>query len=335
MKRSQPSQTEQTHLLTVHDGAALRCSAGVNLGEPFRLGPHLCLGDTYRLDPGAEPVQIALTSTGTPPTLTLAKPLGPLPAGLPVTPGPRLTLMSRAAQIFTIRLLDVADHLLILPIGRFDLTAPLDLICMDRDRSPLPESDPTTLAFAPGTRITLSDGTLRPVEQLVRGDLVLTRDGRAQPLRALLSENGPALGSAARVIIRDGAFANDRELLVSAGHRLLLPGARGDLDRDAPDRVLPAARLVNGLTVTQDQGGQAEWLHLLLDRHEFIFAEGIPCESLCLTRAARAGLSPDLARQLAHAAPGLVHEPHPLTLQAVPHGPPPSALPRQHALRLV
>lgn len=312
------AQTPDHADLTVYDGVDFRCTSGVNLGEAFCMTDAPCLGDAYRLTPWAEPRRIALTRDGDSPRYTLTQPLDDLPAGIPVTPGPRLTLMRADARLFSVRVLTVADRTLLVPLGRFDMTSPLDLICSDRDHSPLPVSDPTTLAFGRGTRITLSDGTLRPVEALRPGDLILTRDGRSLPLRSSIAETGPALGSAARVIIREGAFANDRELVVSAAHHLLVPGRRNDLDPAAPDRVLPAWRLVNDLTVTLDSIGQAEWFHLVLDRHDFIFAEGIPCESLCLTEAARAGLSPDPARHLAQTVPDLVHSPHPLSLAPQP-----------------
>jgi hypothetical protein len=76
----------------------------------------------------------------------------------------------------------------------------------------------------------------------------------------------------------------------------------------------PARKLVNGLTITADPGGRIEVFHVLLDRHDVIYAEGIPCESFLLTGASRAGLAPHLRALVEAAAPDLVHTPHPASV---------------------
>lgn len=304
-----------THVLTVYDSSAFRCVNGVNQGDALRDMHDLCLGDLYRLDFSADALQIDLIGH------TAALPMGTAPRyalhGDPATEvhvGPRLIMMTTAGRLTEMRSLHINAHIYLLPLGRVDLFAPHTIIDMTEDAAPLPVADPTVLAFTRGTRLTTSDGRLVPIEALQQTDALLTRDGRAAPLRALLSETVPALGRATRIVIREGAFANETELVVAAEHRLYVPARRSDLDPHGPDRMEPAMKLVNGLTVTAETGGSTEYYHVLLDRHEVIYAEGIPCESFLLNATTRAGLSQTVAEQVRAAGEIAPHVTHPARL---------------------
>ncbi len=67
------------------------------------------------------------------------------------------------------------------------------------------------------------------------------------------------------------AFADGlphRDLLVSPEHALFVDGV-----------LIPAHRLLNHSSVTQDAPAAAEYFHVELDRHEVLLAEGLPAES--------------------------------------------------------
>ncbi len=316
----------RTHELTVYDASAFRCVAGVNSGEALALDDTLCLGDTYRLTDMAEAIAITLeapepgAAPGTGYRLVAPPGLG---IDAAVETGPTLTMMSAAGALARMRSLLIGGAHYLLPLGRVDLFAPQTVIAEAPDTSALPLADPTCLAFTRGTRITTQDGRLVPVEALEPGAQLLTRDGRAAVLRAVLSETVPAIGRSTRVVIREGAFANDRELVVAADHRLFVPARRHDLAPGGADRMEPAIRLTNGLTVTADPGGMTEYFHLLTERHEILYAEGIACESFLASPARLIGLSETVAAQLAGLGEIAPQAPHPASL-------PPEARPRPH-----
>jgi hypothetical protein len=135
--------------------------------------------------------------------------------------------------------------------------------------------------FLKGTLIGTPTG-LSPIEALRIGDLVTTADGQSKPVkwigRRLYRKNGTSwqqpvvpVKIAAHAIARD---VPSRDLYVSPGHALLIDGL-----------LIQAADLVNGVSVsrtTPTDGETIEYLHILLDSHEAIFADGVPAETLLL-----------------------------------------------------
>lgn len=138
-----------------------------------------------------------------------------------------------------------------------------------------------------GTMIDTPSGAV-PVEDLRPGDLVLTEDGRSEPLRWIGSRRLSAADLVADPSLRPVRIAADtfgsarpvRDLRVSPQHRVLLTGWHAEL-LFGEDRVLvPAKGLLDDRAVTVDRGADgAEYFHLLFDRHEVILTEGLPTES--------------------------------------------------------
>lgn len=330
MSREYYPGSRSEHKLMLYEARQFRCVSGVNHGEGLEDLAELCLGDVYRMRAMAEPTRHILL--GPDPRHVnqsgyfrkIADPVSD-PVSDPDSAGATetaeavdcdqcLTVMTESGVIGKLRLLTIDGKLMLLPLGAVDVHTSQSIIARTKDTAPLPLADPTCLAFTRGTRITLQDGSLAPIEEIADGAHVLTRDGRTAKVVAVLRETVAATGRCARVVIREGAFANDSELVVAAHHKLFVPARRNDLDPDGPDRMEPAIKLVNGLTITAEAGGETEYFHLLLERHEVIYAEGIPCESLLLTNTTRAGLSPELAERLAELAPAIRHRPHPASL---------------------
>ena len=132
--------------------------------------------------------------------------------------------------------------------------------------------------FLPGTLIDTPDG-LRKIEEIREGDLVLTRDNGAQPVRWVSRRLARGSGEAAPVRIMAGAMSNTRDLIVSPQHRILVEGWRAELFFGEDELLVSAKHLVNGDTIHRLPSKEVTYLHLLLDRHEVIFAEGIATES--------------------------------------------------------
>lgn len=136
----------------------------------------------------------------------------------------------------------------------------------------------SVVCFAAGTLIETATGPA-PVETLQAGDLVMTRDRGLQPLRWTGSRRVAATGSLAPIVFRRGAIGNRRRLVVSPQHRMLIADWRAELLFGQPSVLVKAKDLVDGEKVLRAEGGQVSYHHILFDRHEIVYAEGVPSES--------------------------------------------------------
>lgn len=174
------------------------------------------------------------------------------------------------------------------------------------------------ICFTPGTRINTPQG-LVAIEDLHEGDLVFTKDNGAQPIQWIGSRRMTgarlfAMPKLRPIRINAGFFNEnrpDRDLIVSPEHRILI---KGPVARDlfnTPEVLVTARDLINGKTVTVDlQLRQVTYVHLLLDRHQVIWANGVETESFHPASAALSSLDDrDRARLLA-AHPQLEFDPH-------------------------
>ena len=135
-----------------------------------------------------------------------------------------------------------------------------------------------TICFAKGTLIETESGE-KTVEALSAGDLVRTLDHGVQPIRWIGSVRRAALGKLAPVKICKGALGNQRELMVSPQHRMLLTGWRAELFFGECEVLATAKSLVNDRDIVRVEGGFVDYFHILFDTHEIIFAEGALSES--------------------------------------------------------
>ncbi|MEW9921073.1 Hint domain-containing protein [Marimonas sp. MJW-29] len=174
------------------------------------------------------------------------------------------------------------------------------------------------ICFTPGTRISTPQG-LMAIEELREGDLVLTKDNGAQPIhwigcRRMTGARLFAMPKLRPIRINAGFFREnrpDRDLIVSPEHRILI---KGPVARDlfnTPEVLVAARDLINGKTVTVDlKLREVTYVHLLLDRHQVIWANGVETESFHPASAALSSLDKaDRARLLA-AHPELEFDPH-------------------------
>ena len=133
-----------------------------------------------------------------------------------------------------------------------------------------------TLCFCAGTNIATPDGEVA-VEALREGDLVLTQDGRALPIRWMgQSHVAKAFADPIRsypVRIKAGALGENlpkRDLCVSPDHAIFLDGV-----------LVQAGALVNGESIVRehDVAAQFTYYHVELASHELLLAEGVAAES--------------------------------------------------------
>jgi hypothetical protein len=154
-------------------------------------------------------------------------------------------------------------------------------------RADPPGSGGGVICFTSGTLIATPDGP-RPVEAIRPGDRISTRDDGAQEVlwtgsRRMSGARLYAMPHLRPVRIRAGAMGEDRpenDLLVSPEHRMLIGGARArELFNE--DEVLVAARdLIDGQRVIGETGyREVTYFHLLTERHQIVWANGMETES--------------------------------------------------------
>ncbi|WP_205957835.1 Hint domain-containing protein [Paracoccus salipaludis] len=170
--------------------------------------------------------------------------------------------------------------------------------------------------FARGTRIETPRGAVA-VEDLRPGDLVLTRDRGAQPLRWVGSSrvDGGTLASTPRlrpIRIRAGALgqhAPAQDLLVSPQHRILVRSKIAQRMFGAAEVLVAAKQLVllDGIDVAEDLA-EVEYFHLLFDRHEVVISNGAETESLYTGPQALRSVGPAARQEILDLFPQLLDE---------------------------
>ncbi|MEZ5912906.1 MAG: Hint domain-containing protein [Paracoccaceae bacterium] len=132
--------------------------------------------------------------------------------------------------------------------------------------------------FLRGTRIATPDGEVA-IEDLCAGDMVLTRDRGAQPIRWIGSRRVLGTGRLAPIRIAAGHLGNRRDLWVSPQHRMLLGGWHCELHFGVEEVLAAAKHLIDEASVRRMPGGEVDYFHMLFDHHEIVWAEGAPSES--------------------------------------------------------
>lgn len=157
------------------------------------------------------------------------------------------------------------------------------------------------MCFGPDTRIVTLQGELRAADLAV-GDKVLTLDSGYQPIRWIgrrtLSARDLALSPKLRPIrIRAGALGKgmpESDLIVSPQHRVLVRGPVPERMFGAREILAAAKQLLelDGIEVAQDLT-QIDYIHFLFDKHEIVWSNGAPTESLFTGPEALKAIHPD------------------------------------------
>jgi len=143
------------------------------------------------------------------------------------------------------------------------------------------------ICFTPGTRIATPDGP-KLIQTLRPGDRVLTKDDGAQEIlwtgsRRMSGARLYAMPHLRPIRFRAGAFGNDRpepDLIVSPAHRMLVKGAASQALFGVSEVLVRAEDLLNDTTITVDHAlREVTYIHILLERHNIVFANGVETES--------------------------------------------------------
>jgi hypothetical protein len=132
--------------------------------------------------------------------------------------------------------------------------------------------------FVAGTLILTPDGERR-VETLQPGDLVMTHDDGPQPIRWVGQRLVPAKGSMAPVRIKANTFGDHRTLMLSPQHRIMVRDGLAELLFGESEVLVAAKDLVNDRSIRVQEGGMVQYVHILFDKHQLVFSEGLATES--------------------------------------------------------
>lgn len=141
--------------------------------------------------------------------------------------------------------------------------------------------------FCAGTSLLTPQG-YRLVDDLAVGDLVMTLDHAAQPIRWIGVARLPCavLVDSPKfrpVMVRKGAFGHDcpsRDLMVSPQHRILVTGWQAELLFGETEILVPAIKLANDRSIRSVAPDQdVTYYHVMCDGHEIVWADGLASES--------------------------------------------------------
>jgi Hint domain/Nidogen-like len=151
--------------------------------------------------------------------------------------------------------------------------------------------DGRSVCFVAGTAIATPDGPRR-VEDLRRGDLVLTRDAGAKPVVWAGGGSILAAGDSAPICMAAGVLGAARELQVSGQHLILIGDRITELLFGEAEVLIAAKDLIGLPGVSQDRSPRiVGYYHVLLEDHHVLLAEGVASESFHPGKMALAHLS--------------------------------------------
>lgn len=173
------------------------------------------------------------------------------------------------------------------------------------------------ICFTPETLIATPSGP-RLIRSLRPGDRVLTKDNGPQEVlwsgsRKMTGARLYAMPHLRPVRFRSGAFGAGRpepDLLVSPQHRMLLRGPSAQALFNTPEVLVRAQDLINDLTVTVDYAlRDVTYVHILLERHNIVFANGLETESFHPSNTALDMIEPDQREGLLEMMPDIADNP--------------------------
>ena len=296
------------HAAQVFHADDIYVASGVNSGEGLGPPEAVSAGDVYALDEGAQPLRLSMRRAGGQSVVAEGSSVGA--AGDPVRTLARHILMSGEGDRVELVLLSVGEALFALPLTPMHRDGDYTLLQSEPAGADETLTDLMCLSFARGTMIALATGRQVPIESLAAGDVVLTRDHGPQPVRLVARATFRAVGGFAPVVISAGTMGNSGDLIVSQHHRMFLYQRRRQPGGPGAELLIQARHLVDDERVFLRETGFTDWFGLIFDRHEIIYAEGIPAESLLVNDATVNRLPPELASEVRGRFPGLAHIEH-------------------------
>ncbi len=293
------------HACQVLSADDLFVSHGAAQGDSLMGPAEVCPGDIYHLDPDHQPRRLVLArSSGSRQEVAPGSAVGR--AGDPIRLEARYALMGEEGDRVELLVLNLPDgSRFVLPLSPMAAATDYTLLRVEEAPDDAGLSDLLCISFARGTMIALATGAQMPIEMLSPGDRVLTRDHGGQPIRWIGRATLKAVGPFAPVVITAGTLGNSGDLIVSQHHRMFLYQRERIAGLPTSELLVQAKHLVDGERVFLREGGFVDFLSIVFDHHEIIYAEGIPAESLMVNDATVNRLPAELSADVKARFPGL------------------------------
>ena len=174
------------------------------------------------------------------------------------------------------------------------------------------------ICFTPDTRLATPQGP-RMIRDLQPGDMIETRDNGPQEVlwcghRRMTGARLYAMPHLRPIRFKAGALGigrPDEDLLVSPQHRMLLKGPAAQALFNTPEVLVAAEDLLNDQTVIVDHTlREVTYVHILLQRHNVIWANGLESESFHPSNTALDTVDPGQLGALLQLLPGADANPH-------------------------
>lgn len=289
----------------------LYVSSGANLGDAMGGPQAMCAGDVYELADDAAPRRLLVArSAGTDaPRVARGSAFGA--EGATVRTLSCCTLMDEDGNRVEVLVMAVdGAGLCVLLLSPMVRRCGYVLVRVEDAPQAAYLTERLCLSFGRGTMITTEGGAPCPIEALRPGMRVMTRDHGAQPVTWIGRATLRAVGALAPVVIARGALGNAGDLIVGQHHRMFLYQRRRAAGQPTAELLVQARHLVNGDTVFLREGGMVDYFALVFERHEIVYAEGIPTESLLVTDGTLQRLPADLSREMRTRFPDLNQNQH-------------------------
>jgi len=275
-----------------HAAQVVACD-GVTKGEPISFADELVMDDVFQIAPAAAVTALDLA--------TDTNGLRRADTGRnTVYLDSCVTLMApEGATHEALILVEIDDdtiaNVYLLPLGELLPGISYRLVGIARHTATRRFAEAASGSFGRGTRITMGDGRMRPIEELAAGDIVLTRDAGRQPIRHIAHATLRASGRFAPVVITKGALHNEGNLVVRPDHRLFIYQREDHFGAGRSEVLIKAKHLVDHSAVVRRRGGFVDYYQLIFDEHHIIYAEGIAAESHLLSPHTRHALPAEIS----------------------------------------
>jgi hypothetical protein len=304
---------EQT--LPVYCATDFSCTDGANMGDALSFASELMLDDVYELPFTTEPQRLSIFPT-TSSQFHVAEDSELGTTGCTLHLDSALMFMSPDGQTQEVLLLVEVDSdfgtldIYVLPLNTMSPLIEYRLVGIDTKTARQKFAQVACVSFTRGTHITMASGEQRLIEELKIGDRILTRDDGVQKIRWVGLNTTRAIGEFAPVCISAGKLNNDHDLIVSPDHRLFIYQRTDEIGVGRSELLIKARHLVNGYSVTIQDGGFVDYFQLLFDSHQIIYAEGIAAESMLIDTRTKPVLPAELSDAFGDVIPGHSDLPH-------------------------
>jgi hypothetical protein len=173
------------------------------------------------------------------------------------------------------------------------------------------------ICFTPGTRVATPTGS-RLIQDIRPGDRILTKDNGAQDIlwtgsRRMSGARLYAMPHLRPIRFKAGAFGierPDQDLIVSPQHRMVLSGPSARALFNTEEVLVKAEDLLNDVTICVDHAlREVTYIHILLERHNIVWANGLETESFHPSNTALDTIEPDQRTALMSLLPDIAVNP--------------------------